>query len=411
MSRPDFKGGRSLFDKLASTYLSARWFVGGGMVALTAIVIFTDGAGPFLWTVPAAGLVITMHNFAMRSWGLVDARSALVVDVTAGSLAAMAIATSTGDPLPALLTFVGATVLIALFSRGWSKFSLLGYLAAITLGTLAILEEGDFGAALGAFVGTAFIAALILGVISAIRTQLVELEASKAQTIGVVSHELRNHLTGVMGAIELVRDTDIQMSSEEDEEFLGLAYQQASEAGEVIEDLLIASRAERGVLDAMLEVVDLGPLTETVIRRTSMEGSEILFDSRAETVWAMADPLRYKQIVRNLLTNAMRYGGEHIRVSLESREGTVSVIVADDGDGVSSEDEGSLFLAYRGGTSLKGVAGSTGLGLWIARSLAQKMNGHLVYRRQSEQTVFELILPVAPAPSDTRVPAESAISA
>ncbi len=78
---------------------------------------------------------------------------------------------------------------------------------------------------------------------------------------------------------------------------------------------------------------------------------------------------------------------------------------------MSSEDEVSLFLPYRGGTER--VAGSTGLGLWIARSLAQKMNSHLIYRRQSEQTVFELTLPAARAPhqSDVQVPAGSAVTA
>jgi signal transduction histidine kinase len=77
------------------------------------------------------------------------------------------------------------------------------------------------------------------------------------------------------------------------------------------------------------------------------------------------------------------------------------VVVADNGAGVDPTDESAIFQPYRGGRKMEAVSGSSGLGLWIARGLANKMNGDLTYRRQSGQTLFELILPAGDPEHET----------
>lgn len=376
--------------------MRARWYLGAGLIALTVAVVATDIAGVETWVVAVAGGVILAHAFAMSLWDMDDPLVALLIDITAATIAAMIISTANGEHTPIVLTFVGASILIGLFTERWSRVGILAYVAGLTMATLLMVENWNVLVAVGHFIGGAFVSGIVIGVISAIRARLVEVEAARAQTIGVVSHELRNHLTGVIGAIDLVTDNDSQLKPGEADELLQLALQQSVEAEEVIEDLLIASRAERGVLDAVPEPVDLCPLTETVIRRTSVESSDFVYDFSHGPVWAMADPLRYKQIVRNLLTNAQRYGGDTIRVSIEKVDGVVSVAVADNGEGIDPAEVSHLFLPYRAGQNSQGVSGSSGLGLWIARSLAHKMDGELVYERRSGQTVFELTLPTAP---------------
>lgn len=181
---------------------------------------------------------------------------------------------------------------------------------------------------------------------------------------------------------------------------IGLAHGQAVEAAEVIEDLLVASRAERGVLEAVPEPIDLIPLTESVIRRSSVKGGQISMDSPDDAIWAMADALRYKQIIRNLLTNALHYGGPTVEVSIEHRHEGVAVTVADDGEEIEPAAARALFQPYHG-TEAGGLEpGSTGLGLWIARNLAQRMGGDLVYRRRDGLTLFELTLPAAQPPTE-----------
>jgi signal transduction histidine kinase len=397
--RPIRRGSKGLLNQFATTYLKARWYLGVGLMALTIVIYATGLHGTYTWVVAVAGAVIVAHAFAMTMWDLHDARVALFVDLTAAYLAASILGGSSGDHIPTLLTLVGASVLIGLFSDGWERVAIVVYSIGFTLVSLLLIEEWDFSLVVGDFIGVVFVVTLIIGVISAIRSRLVEVEAARAQTIAVVSHELRNHLAGVIGAAELIREDGAGLSPEEVDELLGMAHQQSLEAAEVIEDLLVASRAERGVLDSIPELLDLCPLTDSVVRRTSIEHRGILFDCVDWPVWAVADPLRYKQILRNLLTNALRYGGETIRVSVQRLGDLVSVIVADDGAGVDASDVPYIFQPYRGGKQMAHTSGSSGLGLWIARSLAEKMDGALTYRRHSGQTLFELTLPAGEGPS------------
>jgi len=401
---PSAQSPKSLLIRFTSTYLRARWFIGAGMIVITALALLIGTGGTYVWVVAAAGVVILAHTFAMRLWDMHDASVALVIDLTATLVATMIVSSANHDPVPALLTMVGASVLIPLFLDGWARVAVAAYVTSLSLGTILIVLEWDFTLAVGDFIGAFFLAALIMGVIVAIRSRMVELEAARAQTIGVVSHELRNHLTGIIAAVELVTDDGLDLTPTEVGEMLEMALQQSVEAAEVIEDLLVASRAERGVLDVVPEIVDLAPLTETVIRRTSFEQGRIRFHGPGGPVWATADPLRYKQVLRNLLTNALRYGGDEVRVSVVARGQWASVIVADNGPGIDPADESGLFQPYQRGRHVASAEGSSGLGLWIARGLAHKMGGELTYRRESGQTVFEISLPVADTPDHSNSP-------
>lgn len=383
------------------TYLRARWVLGLSLIVLSGFVVVVGIDLSHGWVIAAAGAVILAHNFAMKMWDIGDAAAALMVDLTAALIASLVIGHANHDQTPAMLTMVGASVLIALFSDAWARIGVAAYVTSFTFASLIAIEDGTVSAAFEGFVGAVFVSALVIAAISAIRARLVEVEAGRAQMLGVVSHELRNHLAGVVGAISLIREAGSDLAPEDIDELLQLSHGQAVEATDVIEDLLVASRAERGVLDAIPEVVDLCPDTETVIRRTSLKAGEITYDFSDGPMWALVDPLRYKQIIRNLLTNALRYGGDTIRVSIERRGAVASVVVADDGEGVAPAHESAIFQPYRGGKAIRAVSGSSGLGLWIARSLARKMDGELIYRRREGQTVFELTLPAADEPSSS----------
>jgi signal transduction histidine kinase len=343
--------------------------------------------------------VILVHALAMEAIDLHEAHSALIVDLTMAHLAALIFGYANGDVAPILVTAVGAAVLIGLFSDGRRQISLFAFTAVMTTISLFATGKWDIPEVLGDALGALFVITLVSRVIAAVRRRVVELEAARAQTIGVVSHELRNHLTGVIAATEMMSDDENRLDQATLTELLDLAHNQAVEAGEVIEDLLTASRAERGVLDVTPEVVDVRPIVETTVRRFAIGQECISLDIPGDTVWALVDPLRYGQVVRNLLSNAVRYGGTEIRVSLEEIGGTVSLVVADNGPGVDPGEETAIFEAYHRAANTTPAPGSTGLGLWIARGLARRMKGDLVYRRQSGQTFFELTVPGAKAPA------------
>ncbi|MGA7227187.1 MAG: HAMP domain-containing sensor histidine kinase [Acidimicrobiia bacterium] len=392
------ENGGSALDHFATTYLRARWFLGFGLIVLTLIIWIAALGHPYLWVVALAGTIILAHAYGMTVWKTEETSVALFVDATAVHGAVLIFATANNDRAAPLLTIVGSVVLIGLFATGWRRIALVVYSASFGLLTLTLVAKGDIPLVTVDLLSTVFVVGIVLGIINAVRSRLAELEASRAQTIGVVSHELRNYLTGVIGVTELLTEEGAGLDRQETAELLGMAHQQASEAGEVIEDLLIASRAERGVLDTLPEPVDLGPLTATMIRRAGADGTEIVYEEPDEPVWAMVDPMRYRQILRNLLTNAERYGGPHITVSIEPLGTVVSLVVADNGSGVSPADATLIFQPYHRARDRVAAPGSTGLGLWIARSLAQRMGGTLTYSRHDHNTIFELLMPSTSQP-------------
>jgi signal transduction histidine kinase len=110
---------------------------------------------------------------------------------------------------------------------------------------------------------------------------------------------------------------------------------------------------------------------------------------------ALADPARVRQIVRNLVSNAIRYGGDHVLVSLSSDAGSARVAVCDDGPGVPPDQADRIFEPYHRSHITNGLTAPVGLGLTVSRKLARLMDGDLVYRRERGSSVFELTLPCA----------------
>jgi signal transduction histidine kinase len=108
----------------------------------------------------------------------------------------------------------------------------------------------------------------------------------------------------------------------------------------------------------------------------------------------MADPTRVRQIVRNLITNALRYGGSTITVTTGSRGETAYVQVRDDGPGIPEEKRDRIFEPYESAHEAVGMPGSVGLGLTISRKLARLLGGDLSYRSDGG-SLFELTLPAA----------------
>ena len=221
---------------------------------------------------------------------------------------------------------------------------------------------------------------------------------SKDQFIATIAHELRTPLTAVVGLSEELRSSYQMFKQDEIAEFISMIADQGHEVASIVEDLLVAARADIGKVSVVSQDVDLqrsveGVLTETNHLRTPSTSSISLV---GEAGWAVADPQRVRQILRNLVTNAFRYGGEHVWIELAGTLEWSKVVVADSGSGVPVAEEDSIFEPFRRAHDAPGMPGSVGLGLSVARKLAEMMNGTLTYRRVGARTEFELALPAAP---------------
>ncbi len=209
---------------------------------------------------------------------------------------------------------------------------------------------------------------------------------AKDEFIANVSHELRTPLTAVIGITsEIVGSREVD--DEERRELLELVVEQAAEMSNIVDDLLVAARAEVGTVSVEPQRVDLMAELEATLDGLGMT----LTLPQQTPPDVVADPKRVRQIFRNLLTNAIRYGGPNRRVTVGALRDAVWLEVRDDGDGISDEEAERIFDPY----VTSGGKGGVGLGLSVARQLAVLMGGSLRYERGAGESVFCLQLPLA----------------
>lgn len=159
--------------------------------------------------------------------------------------------------------------------------------------------------------------------------QLEALDQDKRDFLASVSHELRTPLTAVMGfATELAESWD-RFDDSEARNVIQLIARQSADISNIVDDLLTVTRLEAGTMSVHLQAIDVldqaGALVETLAR----DGGRKIEWSGDTRVWA--DPTRLRQIVRNLVTNALRYGGDKVKVLVSSTDGVGQILVQDSG--------------------------------------------------------------------------------
>jgi len=219
-----------------------------------------------------------------------------------------------------------------------------------------------------------------------------DVSRSKDAFIADVSHELRTPLTGIYGFASAL-DDDAEALPPAARELVGLIVSESAELWRMVDDLVAAGRIDAGAIEYDIEPVELCPEIDEVVRPFRRRGVSVEVDDIAIT--AMADRMRLKQVLRNLVSNAAKHGGEEIAVTAYGRDGVAVIEVIDDGHGVAKDVEDRLFDRYIHSDGSAVLEGSVGLGLAIARSFVEGMGGALEYARADDLTIFEVTLPLA----------------
>ena len=226
----------------------------------------------------------------------------------------------------------------------------------------------------------------------ATRAALEALLQSKDELVATVSHELRTPLTAVVGlATELSESID-SFEDRELRELVSLIASEGREVSTIVEDLLVAAQAETGKLRLKPERVDLVQIANDVHRALSNSGEIGLF-LPDQSVWVTADPVRTRQIVRNLVVNAGRYGGDIIRICVAASATTATIEVRDSGLPLPFREREAIFGRFYRARQVPGLTASVGLGLTVSRQLARDMGGDLTYSHDGHEAIFELALP------------------
>jgi signal transduction histidine kinase len=223
--------------------------------------------------------------------------------------------------------------------------------------------------------------------------QLREVDIARKEFIATASHELRTPIFSLAGFVELLQDEDLD--DETRREFIDTMAEQVARLRKLSVDLLDLSRLDSGAMELQPEEVDLAELTRSVIGEfrpaLTDHGTNVLVQVPETGPLAHCDRERVAQIVRILLDNALRHTpqGTDVTVSAHRDNGAAELTVADFGPGLPAGSHEKAFERFYTGDAARGA----GLGLAIARELAERMDGRLVLDNGERSTSFVLRLP------------------
>ena len=229
---------------------------------------------------------------------------------------------------------------------------------------------------------------------------------AKSRFLARISHELRTPLNAVLGFSQLL----LAEGSEADSATWRRRVQHVQASGEhllaLIDNVLELSSLESGELPLSLQPVALAGLVETSLPLVELLAAQhaVSLHLGALDGWALADPVRLRQVLLNLLSNAIKYNqpGGQVRVSAESLDGWLLLRVQDTGRGLDAEQISHLFEPFnRLGMDSEGIAG-TGIGLAIVQASVRHMGGTVqVHSQPGQGSCFEVCLQATPAPRPT----------
>lgn len=202
----------------------------------------------------------------------------------------------------------------------------------------------------------------------------------KDEFVSMVSHEFRTPLTSIAGFSETLRASWSELSEEEIEEFLIIMRQEAHHLSNLVEDILVIPRIEAGRLRLRPQEFDLAAEVAATSRLVFADTGKEINASIPGGVMVNADRGRTGQILRNLMDNARKYGGDAVEIHGEADIATYTISISDNGPGIVEADWERIFEHFEQGTKGDARSGEgVGLGLPIARQLARAMGGDVWY--------------------------------
>ncbi len=231
-----------------------------------------------------------------------------------------------------------------------------------------------------------------------------EASRAKSEFVAIMSHELRTPLQSILGFAQLgmLRGrTQPKLAGM----FEDIHFEDIHSAGQrmltLVNDLLEVAKLESAVGTFHMERIDLRGVLRPVIRELEpwLERSHLMMDLRMPDLplVAKADPLRFQQVIRNVVANAIKYSPPGSTITLEGYadpQGQTHLVVRDEGPGIPPSELQSIFEAFVQSSKTKDGSGGTGLGLAICRKIVEAMGGRIFAENvPASGAAFHIILP------------------
>ena len=246
------------------------------------------------------------------------------------------------------------------------------------------------------------------GIVYAFRNLTEEraLDELKSEFVATVSHELRTPLSAIYGCAQTLRRSDLELDPETKERLLNVITQESERLTRIVGDILLANQLDVGRLRLERHEIDVERLVNEVVEemRVSLAArDDITFEVAAPDALSpvVGDSDKLRQILLNLVDNAVKYSpeGGRVGISIELGETGLRITVSDQGLGIPYGEQQRIFgKFYRVDPNLTRGVGGTGLGLYICRELARRMEGRVsVQSQEGKGSTFVLDLPLVPS--------------
>lgn len=208
-------------------------------------------------------------------------------------------------------------------------------------------------------------------------------EQLKSDFVATVSHELRTPLAAIYGAALTLRRDDVRLEDSQRRGLLDVVASEADRLARIVNDILWASRLDSGQMGIAIESCDAAALAKQVVealRSHAPERIELVVEAADGVPPVAADPDKLRQVLTNLVDNAVKYSpdGGRVRVAVLPHDGRVRFRVQDEGLGIPPAEQGRIFEKFfRLDPNLTRGVGGTGLGLYICRELVNRMHGRI----------------------------------
>ena len=243
----------------------------------------------------------------------------------------------------------------------------------------------------------------VIGAIVVFRdiTRELEVEQMKRELVSIATHELRTPITGIKGYLDMIMQGDMGEVNPDVKETIEEVVKINQRLADLVDDLLNVGRIEEGRIEIKPVPMDLGKLVSDVAGELSIQAEDKkleLVEPKMTGVQVKADPERTRQVLVNLIGNAIKYTeAGKVEIAIEKNEGKVTCHIKDTGLGISALEQKKLFAKfYRVKTEKTRTITGTGLGLWITKSLIEMMGGQIgVTSTEGKGSDFYFSLPVS----------------